>query len=112
MLDWSPSIANPLPCCLAPELRTIRAEIPTGAEKMSKKRKSMALTVAIASSIIPMAIKHAFGQNIYTWAGNAGDGVWQTGASQANWDPTSYTPGFTYSPGNGGTNDFIFADPN
>jgi autotransporter-associated beta strand protein len=73
---------------------------------MTKKRKDLCLIAAVAATALVAKSGMAWGQTAtYTWNGNAGDGIWQTGASQTNWN------GNVYNPGNGGGNNFVFVDP-
>jgi autotransporter-associated beta strand protein len=74
-------------------------------EKMKRQSKNAKRCLAVIASAIAMKAGLSFGQTAtYVWNGNAGDGIWETGVSQNNWD------GGSYAPGNGGGNNFVFVD--
>ncbi|HEV7301116.1 MAG TPA: autotransporter-associated beta strand repeat-containing protein [Tepidisphaeraceae bacterium] len=60
---------------------------------------------ATAAAIVVLGLGSQASADTFTWTGAAGDGVWSTGASQANW------AGGVYTPGNGGAHQFNLVDP-
>ena len=70
---------------------------------MRTYRNPLSAVALVTAAVMTPAVHAA----TYTWTGTAGDGVWLTGASVANW--VDDTAAVAYAPGNGGGNSFVFS---